>query len=72
MIEIKEEVEVIRQLVTECIHRTLLRQDFDDWYKGRFEAYVTGDLESELDVAQSTVQTLIMQDIRRFFNIDNL
>lgn len=61
--------ELIRAM-THQILNCLMKQDFADWYAGRFEAYVTGDLEDTFGTSNSIVaEALIMQDIQRLFKL---
>jgi uncharacterized membrane protein len=62
----------IRRIVAKRIYNVLLRQDFKDWYDSKFEAYITGDLEEELGVAHSTVETIIKRDIYNLFDLTTI
>jgi hypothetical protein len=55
--------------VTQNILSALQRDEFDDWYRGRFDSFITGELAQELKVANSTVETLMKQDIQRIFRL---
>jgi len=67
-----EHVDEIRQIVAKRIYDVLMRQDFADWHNGKFEAYVTGELEQELEVAHSTVETIIKRDIYNLFDLTTI
>jgi hypothetical protein len=57
-------------VLTQQILSGLMKQDFADWHAGRFEAFVTGDLENRFGTSSRIVaEALIMQDIQRLFNI---
>jgi hypothetical protein len=60
---------VIIQALTEQIFSSLMKQDFEDWYAGRFDAFVTGDLEEVGTESHLIAETLIKKDIQRLFNL---
>jgi hypothetical protein len=60
---------IIIAQITKNILSALQRDEFEDWYRGRFDAFITGELAREMGIANSTVETLMMQDIQRIFKL---
>ena len=60
--------ELIRTITNQILNG-LMRQDFVDWYEGRFNDFVEGNLEPFGTESHVVAETLMNQDIQRLFNI---
>ncbi len=56
---------------TEAILDVLTSQRFSDWYNGKFEDFITGDLEYEEDITHEEAKKIILEEIDDIFKLSN-